>query len=118
MLWRRDHELGSIEKVAFTSEPFADVVAYVCLPQTAQPPYPFMICLQGHSTGMHNSIAVQRDDECKPHEVAGDRDFALTCMRHGIAALCIEQRSFGLRREQKQRNIMPPTAATTPPCTP
>ncbi len=104
-LWRRDHPLGTIEKLVFTSEPFADVPAYLCLPKNAAPPYPFMICLQGHSTGMHNSIAVQRDDNAKPHQVEGDRDFGLGCMQRGIAALCIEQRAFGERREQKQAQI-------------
>jgi dienelactone hydrolase len=101
-LWKRPHPLGTIEKIAFTSEPFADVTAYVCLPGKIQPPYTFMICLQGHSTGMHVSIAVQREDETQPFQVEGDRDFALGCMRRGIAALCIEQRSFGERRELKQ----------------
>jgi dienelactone hydrolase len=100
-LWLRDHPLGTIEKIAFTSEPYADVVAYVCLPKGVTPPYPFMICLQGHSTGMHNSIAVKLEDNALPHEVAGDRDFALGCLRNGMAALCIEQRSFG-EREEKQ----------------
>lgn len=104
-IWQRQHPLGTIEKIAFTAEPYADVVAYVCLPKDVPPPYTFMICLQGHSTGMHNSIAVQRDDETQPHTVEGDRDFGLGCMRRGIAALCIEQRSFGERREQKQARI-------------
>jgi dienelactone hydrolase len=104
-LWTRAHPLGTIEKVVFTSEPFADVPAYVCLPKGARPPYTFMICLQGHSTGMHVSIAVDREDETKPFEVAGDRDFALGCMARGIAALCIEQRSFGERREQAQGQV-------------
>ncbi len=104
-IWKREHQLGMIEKIAFTSEPFADVTAYVCLPKDAKPPYTFMICLQGHSTGMHNSIAVQREDETKPHHVEGDRDFAIGCMKRGIAALCIEQRSFGQRRELKQKQV-------------
>jgi dienelactone hydrolase len=104
-LWQRQHPLGTIEKIAFTSEPYSDVVAYVCLPKDVEPPYTFMICVQGHSTGMHNSIAVQLEDETKPHKVEGDRDFGLGCMRRGIAALCIEQRSFGERREQKQERV-------------
>jgi dienelactone hydrolase len=83
------------------------VVAYLCLPKNAAPPYTFMICLQGHSTGMHNSIAVEREDETRPLKVQGDRDFALSCMSRGIAALCIEQRSFGERREQKQKHVSP-----------
>ncbi len=99
-IWKKEHPLGTIEKVAFTSEPFVDVLAYVCLPKNATPPYRFMVCLQGHSSGMHNSIAVQREDESQPLTVAGDLDFGLGCMQRGIAALCIEQRSFGERREQ------------------
>ncbi len=101
-LWLREHPLGTIEKIVFTAEPYVDVSAYVCLPKDVPPPYNFFICLQGHSTGMHNSIAVQRDDNTQPHVVAGDDDFGLGCMRRGLAALCIEQRGFGERRELKQ----------------
>ena len=104
-LWKREHPLGHIEKIVFASEPYADVPAYVCLPNGVEPPYTFFICVQGHSTGMHNSIAVARDDNREPIEVPGDRDFGLGCMRRGIAALCIEQRSFGERRELVQRKI-------------
>ncbi|MCL5269098.1 MAG: hypothetical protein M1457_00745 [bacterium] len=104
-LWKREHPLGTIEKIAFAGEPFADITAYVCLPKNIPPPYPFTICLQGHSTGMHVSIAVQREDETKPLAVEGDRDFALGTMARGMAALCIEQRSFGERREQLQQQV-------------
>ncbi|MFH1615885.1 MAG: alpha/beta hydrolase family protein [Planctomycetota bacterium] len=106
-IWKHDHRLGSIEKVAFCSELFSDIVAYVCLPKKTEVPYRFMICLQGHTTGMHFSIAVQRENETKPMRVPGDRDFAIGCMRRGFAALCIEQRSFGFRREQIQKAISP-----------
>ncbi len=104
-LWQRDHPLGTIEKIVFTSEPFVDIPAYVCLPKNAEPPYTLMICLQGHSTGMHLSIGVDQEDETQPTAVEGDRDFALGCMQRGIAALCIEQRSFGERGEQKQEMV-------------
>jgi dienelactone hydrolase len=102
-LWKRAHDLGTIEKIVFTAEPGADVACYACLPRDARPPYRFMICLQGHTTGMHLSIGVTREDETKPMPVEGDRDFALGCLRRGYAALCIEQRAFGERREQVQR---------------
>lgn len=104
---RLRHPEGHIEKIVFRSEVFADVPAYVCLPYTAQPPYPFMICLQGHTSGMHLSIGVDREDESRSIAVEGDRDFALGCMKHGIAALCIEQRAFGERREQAMKNASP-----------
>ena len=77
-------------------------MAYLCLPESAAPPYPFFVCVQGHSTGAHNSVAVDRDDNAIPIEVEGDRDFGIGCMERGIAALCIEQRSFGERRERHQ----------------
>lgn len=95
-LWKRPHALGTIEKVAFACEPGSDAVAYACLPST--PPRGWVICLQGHSTGMHLSIAVAQD-EATPVSPEGDRDFALGCLRRGWAALCLEQRAFGERRE-------------------
>src|SRR5690606_21767976 len=48
-LWKRETELGTIEKIAFTVEPKCDVVAYWCVPHNAVAPYTTMICLQGHS---------------------------------------------------------------------
>ena len=104
-LWTLNHPLGSIEKIAFTSEPYSDTLAYVCLPDNAEPPYTWFICVQGHSTGFHNSIGVDRDDNSVLIDVPSDRDFGLGCMRRGLAALCIEQRSFGERREQKQERV-------------
>jgi dienelactone hydrolase len=102
-LWTQKTELGTIEKVAFTSEQDADVLAYVCLPKDVKPPYTFVICLQGHSTGMHNSIGVELDDETKIKVIEGDRNFAIHCMQRGMAALCIEQRAFGYRAEKHQK---------------
>ena len=104
-LWRRQHPLGTIEKIVFRAEPYADVMAYVCLPKSAAPPYTWFICVQGHTTGAHVSIAVDRADNSVPIAVEGDRDFGLGCMARGIAALCIEQRSFGERREQHQERV-------------
>ena len=104
-LWKRKSEFGAIEKIAFTAEPYSDAVAYVGIPKNAAPPYTWAICLQGHSTGMHVSIAVDRETERRKFRVEGDRDFALGCMKRGVAALALEQRSFGLRREQAQEQI-------------
>lgn len=101
-LWQREHPLGRIEKIVFTAEPGADVPAYLCLPKSARPPYTWFICLQGHTSGMHNSIGVTAGDETVPLTVDGDRDFGIGCMRYGVAALCLEQRSFGERQERIQ----------------
>lgn len=106
-LWKREHELGTIEKLVFTSEPGVDVPCYLCLPHEPLQPRTTFICLQGHSTGMHRSVGLSRADEQTAIEVDGDRAFALGCMKRGLAALCIEQRSLGERQEQHQQDVSP-----------
>jgi hypothetical protein len=102
-LWTRPHELGVIEKVAFTSEPYSDVLAYVCLPKDVKPPHRFIVCLQGHVSGAHLSVGLSKD-ESQWAQPKDDEDFGLWCMRHGMAALCIEQRGFGQRMELLQKS--------------
>ena len=109
-LWRREQRdaLGTIEKLVFTAERGADVPAYLCLPHESAPggrPLPVFICLQGHTSGMHLSIACDAADEHTPISVKGERDLALHCLRRGIAALCIEQRAFGERAERAQEDV-------------
>ena len=101
-LWKREHPLGTIEKIVYASEPHADIPAYVCLPKGVAPPYTFFICVQGHGSGMHLSIGVDQEDETKSIQVEGDHDFGLGCMERGLAALCIEQRGFGELEERTQ----------------
>lgn len=105
-IWRREHPLGLIEKIVFTSEPGSDVPAYVCLPKDVRPPYRFFVCLQGHTTGMHLSIGVSADESEAVGTVV-DGDYAIGCMARGIAALCIEQRAIGEREERVQENVAP-----------
>lgn len=105
-LWKRDSKLGTIEKVVFTAEAGADVVGYWCVPHDLQPPYRTFICLQGHSSGMHNSIALDADERA-PIQPAGDRDFCINTMRAGHAALAIEQRGFGQRSEKHMTGVRP-----------
>ncbi len=97
-LWTRKHEHGTIEKIVFTAEDHCDVPAYVCLPKGAPAPYEWFICVQGHSTGMHNSISVDFKTNKRKIKAEMDRDFAITAMANGYAALCIEQRGFGERK--------------------
>ena len=94
-LWKRENELGTIEKIAFDSEPGVETLLYVCIPHGVKPPYHAFICMQGHTTGMHMSIAVDWRDETKSSPQIRDRDFAIGCMKRGIPAVCLEQRYMG-----------------------
>ncbi|MCC7406900.1 MAG: GNAT family N-acetyltransferase [Phycisphaeraceae bacterium] len=109
-LWEREHPLGTIQKLVMTCEEGSDMPAYLCLPRNAEPPYTPFICMQGHSTGSHNSIALDLRTNTQPIHVPGDRDFGLGAMRRGVAALCIEQRAFGERAELLQRQRYPHNA--------
>ena len=97
ILWTRDFEWGTVTKLRFEYEPEEFGNAYFCVPKNAAPPYRVFICLQGHSTGMHNSIAVKKEDEKTPIVAEGDRDLAVRCAKYGFAALCLEQRGLGER---------------------
>ena len=55
---------------------------------------PVMICLQGHSTGMHISLGRVKYPGDKED---GDRNFAPEAVSHGFCAVALEQRCFGER---------------------
>lgn len=84
----------------FASEPNADVPCHLLLPTGATTPLPLVICLQGHSTGMHISLG-QPKNQGDAETIAGDRDYALQAVRHGYAALALEQRCFGERADRR-----------------
>ena len=58
-------------------------------------PVPVVICLQGHSKGMHISLGRPKYPGDEELISGGDRDFALQIIREGYAAFVLEQRGFG-----------------------
>lgn len=56
---------------------------------------PLMICLQGHSTGMHISLGRPKFEGDDKKISMGDRDFARQAVKRGMCAVTIEQRCFG-----------------------
>ena len=100
----RDAETGqyTIDRIRFTSEPNEVVPGYLLRPKHVRPPYPVMICLQGHSPGMHISIG-RAKTKAEQESIAGGRDIALQAVANGWAALAIEQRAFGQRAEKGVR---------------
>lgn len=88
----------------FSAEADADVPAHLLVPAHGEPPYPVIICLQGHTSGMHISLGRPQfpGDEAS---IAEDRDYALQAVRQGYAALVIEQRAFGERRDRRPNAV-------------
>jgi dienelactone hydrolase len=85
-----------------TSEPGARMPCHLLVPDDAHQPQVFL-CLQGHTSGMPLSL-----DE----EALGDRAFALQAVRRGHAALAIEIRGFGERRDRRPAPLRDPGYAT------
>ncbi len=82
-------------RFTFQSEEGYFVPCHLLIPDNAKLPLPVVICLQGHTTGMHISMgrAIYRKDE--EDVKTGDRDFALGALKKGFCALTLEQRDMG-----------------------
>ncbi len=97
--WTRDDDPTCTEiRFLFESEYLVDVSCHLLLPKNVpQENLPLIICLQGHSKGMHISLGrpIYEGDEVTIS--GGDRDFARQIVARGQAALAIEQRAFGER---------------------
>ncbi len=83
-------------RFSFYSEVGAVVTAYLLVPDLGKKKYPVVITLQGHATGFHNSIGVEKYPEDKGY-ASGRGAFAVQAVREGYIALAIEQRGMGER---------------------
>ncbi|MHB0858307.1 MAG: alpha/beta hydrolase family protein [Anaerolineae bacterium] len=102
--YEREGEGFHETRFVFNAEPGADVPCHLLTPKAGRPPYPVVICLQGHSTGMHISLGRPKhpgDEE----SIRGDRDFGMQAMREGYAALVLEQRCFGERADRRAGDV-------------
>lgn len=84
-------------RFTFKSEESYRVPCHLLLPDGVENP-PVMICLQGHSTGMHISLAREKFEGDAETIKGGDRDFCIRAVKEGYAAIALEQRNFGESR--------------------
>ena len=80
--------------------PEVDVAIDIVWSSDAAGPLPVILCLQGTNSGAHLSWAEARMPP-DPVKIASGLDFAHQAVARGYAAVCIEQRCFGLRRERE-----------------
>lgn len=81
-------------RFTFQSEKGYRVPCHLLLPDGVEKP-PVMICLQGHSTGMHISLGRPKYPGDEAIMNGGDRDFCVRAVKEGYAAIAVEQRNFG-----------------------
>lgn len=89
-------EIENAIEIRFTyqSENGYRAPAHMFLPKNIEKP-PVMICLQGHSSGMHISFGRPKYPGDEQDLVDGDRDFCVRALKEGFAAIALEQREFG-----------------------
>lgn len=89
-------------RYTFESEKGAYVPCYLLIPHNRkEEKLPVCVCLQGHTTGFHNSLGVvkyERDKDCLAND---DSAFGLLAVKYGFIALCVEQRGMGERTSSR-----------------
>ena len=110
--WTRNHPDFTEYRYSFASEENMRLPCHLCIPKNAKTPCPVVICLQGHTTGMHISLG-RPVYEGDVEMVAGeDRDFALQILQEGYAALVLEQRAFGELKSEAMMQFAPGAGTT------
>ena len=91
-----EKEHSNYKEIRFTyqSEDGVRIPCHFLKPSNATKDTPLMICLQGHSTGMHISLGVAKF-EGDEQTIKDDRDFCLQALEQGMCAVAMEQRGFG-----------------------
>jgi len=91
---KEEREKYSVLTFTFQSEPGNYVPCTLLVPRGLEKPLPGVICLQGHSTGVHISLG-QAIYEGDAKSIAGGRDFAVRAVTEGFCAIAMEQRYMG-----------------------
>ncbi|NLN04102.1 MAG: acetylxylan esterase [Clostridiaceae bacterium] len=91
---KMEHEEFDEIRFKYESEPGFFIPAHLILPKERKGKLPTVICLQGHSSGMHRSLGRVKYTNDVEGDV-GDRAFALQAVKRGYACVIMEQRGFG-----------------------
>jgi len=98
-VWSAADKHGSYEKLLLVGEYGSIIPIYRCIPTNRRATGTWVICVQGHNSGMHNSIEVDLQNERYYDKIQKGRSFVRWCFDNGFAAVCLEQRCFGERQE-------------------
>lgn len=93
--FEKQHEDYREIRFTFQSEEGYFVPCHLLIPNGAEEPLSVVLCLQGHSTGMHISLGRAKYPGDEAIISGGDRDFAIGALKKGFCAITIEQRAMG-----------------------
>jgi len=87
------------QKIEIISEPGVRLPLYVLTPQTGQAPYPTVIALNGHGSGVQEVIGEPQTEQIAEHMCRCNHDYGRQLAQQGFLVFAPEQRGFGERRE-------------------
>lgn len=94
--WVREKEQYTDTRFVINGEEGYSFPLVLRMPKRVKAPVPLMVCVQGHSTGMHVSLGEVKYESTDHAFIDNDHcDYAAQAAERGFAALCIEQRNFG-----------------------
>ena len=103
---RYAEDLGCREiRFLYETEMGVTVPCHLAIPDGADKPLPVVICLQGHSRGMHISLGRPKFAPDVASISGGDRDFVRRAVKEGYCAIALEQRCFGERSSKDESSI-------------
>ena len=103
---RYSEDLGCREiRFLYETEIGVTVPCHLAIPNGADKPLPIVICLQGHSRGMHISLGRIKFPKDEESISGGDRDFVRRTIKEGYCAICLDQRCFGERSSKPESAI-------------
>ena len=98
-----EKDMGDYTEKRFTyaTEKYSRVPCHLWIPKDEKEKHSVIICVQGHSSGMHISMGRVKYEGDEEIISGGDHDFAIQAIKEGYAALVIEQRGMGERKTDK-----------------
>ena len=91
----KEEETYTEYRFTLESEPGYTFPSVMRVPKGIEGKIPVILCLQGHSKGMHISLGKPIYEGDEETISGGDRDFVVRANKEGYAAIAIEQRNFG-----------------------
>lgn len=93
--YKKELDWANEIRFTFQSEENYHVPCHLLIPKNAKGKLPVVICLQGHTSGMHISLGIEKFPDDARHISTGDRVFAKRIIEEGYIALVLEQRGLG-----------------------
>ena len=89
------------QKVEIASEPGVRLPLYVLTPHAGHAPYPTVIALNGHGSGVQEVIGEPQNEQVAAHIRQCNHDYGRQLAQQGFLVFAPEQRGFGERREEE-----------------